>query len=57
MQIGNTLKYIPANEVDKNKREFLINSFTAFRECVSVLVLYVRDRKRVVVKFEESENA
>lgn len=56
MQIGNTLKYMNPNEVNKDKKEFFINSFASFRECVSVLVLYVRNRKRVIVKFEESKD-
>ena len=53
MQIGNTVKY--KNDVDKNKTEFVINSFESFRECVSVLVLRVKERKLTRVIFEECD--
>lgn len=51
MSIGNTLKY--DKNVDKDKKEFTINSFAEFRECISVLMIRVKERKRTKVIFEE----
>lgn len=53
MQIGNTLKYMSANEVNKDKREFNVIEFKDFRECVSVLVLLLKQGDRIKVIFEE----
>lgn len=53
MQIGNIVKFLNVDEVKKDKREFNVIEFKDFRECVSVLVLLLKQGKKIKVNFEE----
>ena len=49
MQLGNNIEF--TRDYDKSKRLFKINTFEAFRECISVLADNVRNKKRTHVQF------